>query len=793
MWAVLSTLAVYGATAAAALWLAHRFVLPIPRRAALLLVAAPLLFTGRAIFTGGILAPLDIAYQAEPLHSVASEYATAHTVNPLLVDVVSQMLPWRAAVREAAAEGRFPLWNRYVLAGEPLHGVAQPAIFNPGTWIGLLLPMPQAWNFDISLRLLIALSSAYLFFRGIAASQVPALLGAAAWAFSAFLLFFVGYPLAPSVAPFPLLALGLLRLVKEGSRRAVGLTVCALVLSVVAGHPETLLFSVFGGGLFFLGELAAAGPGRRLRPVLLCLVAGGLALGLAGVVLLPFLEILPQTRQYVMRGIPHLWGSRSEPLLECLRRLLPSIVPYAYGALGRSDIVGRLIVPAGYAGSLLFPFAAAGLSLRSRRRWVFLGLALSGLALNVRLPGVAGPLAKLPLFDIAVNDYLIFLTVFGLAGLAVLGAEGLLHGEGARPFLAGTVITLAALLAVTSARAAGMIELGMSSDYLRYRVLLQIVPVLGAASLVAVLARRGRLGAPAVVLLSIVFVGERRLEEAETYPTYPERAFYPPLKLLDPIPRGTPVRMVSLFHSFTPNIGAVYGVEDVRGYEAMTFGPLADTFDMWCVQMPAYYNRVDDPTSPFLAFLGARYVLFPPGIEAPAGWRVLAEEHGSRLIENPRALPRAFSPAHVAWVGDQKRAAEVLRTIQSFASDGIVGRARSAPPHWLPNGPADVKIVSYSSGRMALRIESKAPVFIGTSVTAWKGWKLRLDGSRAPLLPFNHAFLGFEAPAGRHEAILRYEPDGYRYGAAISGATLLLLGVSLLRVWRGRVVRGRRA
>jgi len=51
--------------------------------------------------------------------------------------------------------------------------------------------------------------------------------------------------------------------------------------------------------------------------------------------------------------------------------------------------------------------------------------------------------------------------------------------------------------------------------------------------------------------------------------------------------------------------------------------------------------------------------------------------------------------------------------------------------------------------------------------------------------------LGFEVPAGRHEAVLRYQPDGYRYGAAISGATLLVLGVSLL-AGRARAARGQR-
>src|SRR5262245_35741076 len=161
---VLWSLAVYGGTAAVLLGLVHRFVVPIRRRIALLLALAPLLFTGQALLTGGVLAPLDIAYQAEPLHSLSADVGIVGTKNPLLVDVVSQMLPWRQAVREAVTQGRFPLWNPYVLAGEPLLAVQQPAVFHPTTWIAFLLPLPQSWTFDLTVRLLLALACAYAFF-----------------------------------------------------------------------------------------------------------------------------------------------------------------------------------------------------------------------------------------------------------------------------------------------------------------------------------------------------------------------------------------------------------------------------------------------------------------------------------------------------------------------------------------------------------------------------------------------------------------------------------------------------
>ena len=785
MFPALGALTVYGFTAALALGAAHRWVLRVPLRAALLLAAAPLLFTGPAIVTGGIFAPVDIAYQAEPLKALAAEHGVVRTVNPLLVDVVSQMLPSHQALRDSVFEGRLPLWNRCVLAGEPLLGLAQPAIFHPATALGLLLPLPQAWNFEVSVRLLIGLACAYLFFRGIGAAEAGAMLGAFAWAFSDFLFFFVGYPLTTSVAPFPLLALALLRLAHGAGRAAVGLTVFALVLTVVAGHPETLLFSVTGAGLLFVFELSSAKPGARLRPVLLALGAGAMAAGLTAVVLLPFLEILPQTLQHVLRSHERDWSStRSETPVECLRRLVPSVVPYAYGALGKSRVLDRLSVPAGYAGSLLFPFAAAGLVGRDRRRYTFLVLAAIGLAVHLRLPGVADFVSKLPLFDIAVNDYFIFLSVFGLAGLAVLGATRLTRGEGAQPFVAGAVTATLAVLVIVAVRAPALAALGMDGGYLRERLLCQVGPLAAGALLVGVLARRGRLGARTVAVLAMVFVAGRRVEEAGVYPTYPATALHPRLALLDPIPRGRPVRMMALHDTFTPNIAASYGVEDVRGYEAMTLRRYADLYALWCTQLPAFYNRVDDPATPFASFLGVRYVVVPPGSAAPAGWPVLAEERGSRLVENPKALPRAFAPAHVAWIGDGQKALFTTQTIQDFANDGVVGAARPGPIGWLPNGPADVEVSGYVGDRLALSIVSRDPVFVGTSVPAWKGWRLSLDGVRAPLLPFDHAFLGFQVPRGRHEAVLRYLPDGFLYGSAISGATALACIALLLRTRR---------
>jgi hypothetical protein len=145
----------------------------------------------------------------------------------------------------------------------------------------------------------------------------------------------------------------------------------------------------------------------------------------------------------------------------------------------------------------------------------------------------------------------------------------------------------------------------------------------------------------------------------------------------------------------------------------------------------------------------------------------------------------------VAWVGDRDLRLAVLQSIGDFGRDGVVGAARSGPPGWLPNGPARVDVEAYGADRITLAIDSAQPVFVGTSIPGWKGWRLALDESAAPLLPFNHAFLGFQVPAGRHQARLRYLPASFVVGGAISAASTLL--ATALLVSAGFRRRQRRA
>src|SRR5439155_7094459 len=121
-------------------------------------------------------------------------------------------------------------------------------------------------------------------------------------------------------------------------------------------------------------------------------------------------------------------------------------------------------------------------------------LGILGLLVGART-ALAGALAKLPLFDIALNDRLIFLTTFSTCVLAALGANRMRDGEGEAAFLAGAAGSLLILAWLFARFRAQMASLGLPEAEARERLLLQAAPLVAAIAVIAFLSRTRRASA----------------------------------------------------------------------------------------------------------------------------------------------------------------------------------------------------------------------------------------------------------------------------------------------------------
>src|SRR5207244_9807319 len=133
-------------------------------------------------------------------------------------------------------------------------------------------------------------------------------------------------------------------------------------------------------------------------------------------------------------------------------------------------------------------------------------------------------------------------------------------------------------------------------------------------------------------------------------PAVDRRAFAPPISGFENLPSagGAPYRIVGQGPLFAPNIAAHYGLEDVRGYQAMTFARLAETFSLWSIPQPVWSNRVDNLAAPMLSAMNVRYAIVRSSLALPRSWTVRYRAASHPIAENSRALPRAFvhEPVH---------------------------------------------------------------------------------------------------------------------------------------------------
>jgi hypothetical protein len=547
-----------------------------------------------------------------------------------------------------------------------------------------------------------------------------------------------------------------------------------LVLSVLVGHPETTAHSVALGAIYGVAVLAGRSWRESRRTLAAALAAGGLALLVSAIYILPILEVLPQTAEHATRRALYATKDRSVSWGEAGERLLTNVVAFAYGRPGFTpapEAPRDTALVAGYAGSLLLPLAVCGVAAGPRRRWPLLAIGIVGLLASASTPGVADVLAKVPPFDLAINERLAFVWAFAVVALAAFGVQAIADGSprlGTRRLLIFSSLALAGFLVLLLPRLGSALEPG---DLVRH-VALYLAPL----GLLLWLAARPPVRW-AVPLLLLTLAAQRTGESGSIYPALPRRSFYPEVAPLRALPRGgEPYRVVGASYALIPNLSAMWELEDPRGYQALSLARLNATYPLWSIPLPVWFNIVPRLEQPFLSFLNVRYALVGNTDAPPPGWSVAARLRGMQLLENQRVLPRAFVPPRVRRGGSPRRVLREMAQETDFGQRAWIELPgeRPAPVRGHPNGPGRVRTGSEGSG-YRLDVEMERRGWVVTSIAAWRGWRASAGGLELPLAYANHAFVAFELPAGRHDVRLWYLPASFVWGRAITFSTLGIL------------------
>jgi len=798
------------------------------------------------------------------------------------------LYPWDRFVAASLASGVVPLWNPYEAGGNPLVANYQSSLFYP---LKVLVYFLDALDFYLLVRLAVAGVFMYRFLRFVRLSRAAAALGTLSFTLSSHFLLFLNLTHVNAEVLIPLVLFTTAAYIRYGGAGWFLAAALSVTLVVFGGHPEATFYVLLFGGGFSVYEGWVAGKGVRAIPPRRRYLAGG-AIFLAGVAmgavqLLPFLEYLPRAWHIHASGV----GGIHRDALGFVEFVVPRIRPEGYdfpmgvGSAAllfavyavseirrlRARAVYFTLIPLGFVGLYLgvWPFSELG------------RLPLIGEAGNIKYPA---PIVNASLAVLAaighdrlrgkldrgdpcrsffwVGGGLVVLGLLVPGGLVAFGSLTLDLGAAAlsaglvtgcllfvrlrqRGRLEARGLTLAILGSVLAGLWANHAGIGGSAGWVVAAV--AILAPLGAflGDLVP-----GRLGSGlktasvlgVAVAVTLVHVGtarvvgppdgQRDLPDPDRPPDFVSQL------IRDNETRGAgPFRITGEPTALPANQATVYGVEDVRAFDALYvdrffqyLNVINDLPDYRKVLFPLparisqeealarllasgsdwlYFEqtkrssiKVDKFSHPLVDLLGVRYFLYGPYYKGPVlegeGYRTIYEGYGFHVVANDRALPRAFL-VHSAEVFDSRDA--VTRRLGEPGFDGRSTVLLEEPPPGPLRGDGaqdqdeSVSVVSRGIHHVHVKVVAKAPAILVVTENYYPGWEAERGGAGGDPVPVkilagDLAFRGVYVPAGRSEVRFTYRPRSVIYGAALGVLVLAGLVLAALRRpaarWLGR-------
>ena len=758
----------------------------------LLLVSA---FLWPALFGGRVLLPLHLLTKAPPFERLELSEAP---LNETQYDLVLEVAPNQYATRRFLAAGEWPLWNPAVGGGMPMLGDPQAHShwLQPLTAPALVVPLPQSFGAVAAFRILAALVFTFLLLRLLGCAGGPAFFGSVAYGFGGFLILWLGWPIANSAALLPFLLFTVALTAEKGSRQDWPLLCVAIFATLLAGHPETILYMFLLAASVCLGYLFRIERHRR-RPLLArWLGTTALAFGCAAPALLPTAEYLPATHRHelVERRNDRLaeedalsgWRTteaRREALTQVARRLGPAVAPNALG----NSFVGRFwgeestyLSATGFAGTLTLGLAIASVFARGVRFPLERGIAWVGLPLAfvilARPPGLIHLFASLPGLNQSASHHsrVTLLLGFFLALLASFSLERWRRGEESQRALIMGCIVAVAVVVLTYKRFAPA-DPTVLADLRRSSVALQsIAPLLGLVLLWCT--GNGAWRRPAgAVLLSLVGFTEACYFGAPAVPALSRALFYPETGSLRFLQNHVSAnRVLGLGDVLRPNVPSLFGLPDPRissPSKPWDYTLLVSEVSRSAREITDVFDRASHP---LYRLLGVRYLLIRDEFPLEPHLKRVLHEDGLLVYEHPDPLPLLFLPESAETLGN----GWLSWTAQNsdFRWRSIVEPSGTGERLWGNgrSGSSSLTLTKSAPTRIVAQALLTEPRLLASSLYQDGNWHLLAEGRRVPTVRTNGVFAGGWLSAGKHRIELLYRPKSFVFGCLLAALALVM-------------------
>lgn len=783
---------------------------------ALGIILGQFIINGPCLLGKKILLPLDnLANQGAYLP--ANHKDAGRRENQIRQDIVQMFEPIRVFGATEIRAGRWPIWNPHQFSG--VHN--RWPIYSPFYLLLLLSPSPVILPWGEMIVALFAGFGVYAFLRiAYSMDYWSTILPAWIYPLSGYFMLWQGFQIPSVISTLPWMLLAVHLTVANPRGFGSALLCFTTGLCLLAGHSDIGFEVLLSSGIYALWRLCVVyfetkSRNQAFRSIMHLL--GGWTLGLMiGLMhLIPTIEGLGDSARMKSR----ISGHEDRPPGE-LRHLTEVIMPNVFGRDTHSSarlektpqLEGAAAAYVGFiATMLLAPLAFC--NRRYHQPVVFftctaiLGVAwCSGLhpLIDVfRLPGV----------NMLSYNRLTFLTGMSLVVLCGFGLDALRQGLCRwRIWFAVPMATVLSLAVWSGWRSehppekldpfkSGIVSSKLTQSALEiqesfyWHDILCVQLALGALILWSVVAF-SKIQTRYIILALYVIVSSEILFYA-TSAAYqaPLAQYFPKLPTVEDLAKRQDGRVMGV-HCLPPLYGSMFGLKDVRGYDALDPATYVELLSRACEKsdqldyaktawlIPQIELESQKARShPILQLLNVKYFLFRG--TAPLDLQPALAGDDYWILENMGVLPRVFVPAKVEVIADSiqrldRMTAQTFKPLElAFVEEAIPIAENSA------RGKGTISAETPHELRISLEMDTPGLMILADN---WApGWKATFNGKSTRVHRVNHTLRGFVLPAGQGELHLEYRPTSQILGFIVATVGLI---VSCLRcAWIGLETR----
>ncbi len=772
-----------------------------------------------------VLVPWDNFYQ-DPVFKESAPPGFAQSNNSWSSDHNQQLFVWHTiASKYEQTVGRVPLWNPYLLAGQPLVANGQPGLYYPPNLLLFLFSAGYVATLRALMNILIGGMFTFLFARELRIGIYGAWLASISFAFSVAILWGPGHAAVSSFVWLPMMMWAGAKIL-SGSKAAFwsGLAGLALGMSFLGGHPETTFGNLLLFTLYFGGRIISSSKTKRLkmRMVSYYLLAIWIGFLIGSIQWIPTANFIRQSNltsrsrstfdQAVNPGQSFFY---SEEWIKNLGYLSALIMPNFFGNptdetyLNMTELAK--FYPIIFFGFIPFILACgAGYKSildKSENRWLT-AAALFLLALVVRFPGVE-IINNFPIFNSVNTDW--FRLHFCFLG-AILSGIGLDYWRASfnsqqkadlhfrRLMILITSVVVFFLVAVSIHKwfiipSKGIALSGIVDEWFTYiltpqqpRTIISLVIIPLTLIILWIVHKKNQFAhSSLIVFIALTFI-ELLIVSRGFNTTVPNQVLIPEIRLSKRLAKDNDLfRILSIPPTFWPNVGALYGHYDLGGYDLPIY--------RWYMQIYAAqggngYRQMWQPDWPLVDYMNVKYIISPWPL-SQENLEPFMTRDGFYVYLNKSSLPRAMMVFNSVIETDQESALEKL-TSGKFDFRNSVLFEDPLPLEQNPTflekkvknktGPASViEWKRFENDDLELEIQTKYSGFLVLSEVYAPGWKAFLDGKETNVYRANHAFRSVYIPSGTHHLSLSYQPLDSKIGTGLTIVGLLVFGIITVR------------